>query len=209
MKKFLEDHKFKPEGRGGKYAGPTMRLFLKELCFDLGERLQAADRRLAKQVVDFCQSLWSLYKMSVSKTLDPDYKKYIDDYRVKFMILYRRIGLMFTLKEHVVISHVEEYFDTKQETLRWSSEEYLETTHSALRQMEERFRLRTKGRKRGTRVHQERLLRSSYLYNFPRLGFIPHRFDDDVVAELAPLPHKPHHVDHSYCLQVFLKFCLH
>ena len=116
--------------------------------------------------------------MSVGKTLVSDYKRYIEDYKVKFMILYRRIGLMFTLKEHVIISHVEEYFDTKKETLRWSSEEYLETTHSALRQMEERFRLRTKGRKRGTRVHQERLLRSTYLYNFSRLGFLPHRFDD-------------------------------
>ena len=98
MRKFLEDKKFKAEGRGGKFAGPTMRLFLRELCFDLGERLKGVDKRLAKQVVDFCQSLWSLYKMSVAKTLVSDYKRYIEDYKAKFMILYRRIGLMFTLK---------------------------------------------------------------------------------------------------------------
>ena len=154
MRKFLEDHKFKPEGRGGKFAGPTIRLFLKELCFDLGERLKAIDRRLAKQVVDFC--LWSLYKMSVSKTLVSDCKRYIDDYKAKFIILYRRIGLMFT-----------------------------------------------KGRKRGTRVHQVRLLRSSYLYNFSHLGFVPHKFDN-VDGELDPLPPQHRHMDHSYCLKVYI-----
>ena len=82
--------------------------------------------------------------MSVSKTLVYDYKRYIDDYKVKFMIFFRRIGLMFTLKRHVIISHVEEYFYSKKETFRCSSVEYLETMHSALRQMEERFKLRTK-----------------------------------------------------------------
>ena len=95
-------------------------------------------------------------KMLSSKTLVSDYKRYTDDYRAKFMILYRRIGLMFT-----------------------------------------------KGRKRGTRVHQVRLLRSSYLYNFSHLGFVPHKFDN-VDGELDPLPPQHRHMDHSYCLKVYI-----
>ena len=191
----------RPEGRGGKFAGPTMRLFLTEYCYELGERLKAVSPRLAKQVVDFCESLWSLYKVSVAKFLNPNYDKFIKDYTVKFMALHKSIGLMFTLKQHIIISHVKEYFDVTKETLRCTSEEYLESTHSALRQMEERFRLRTKGRKRGTKFHQERLLRSSYLYNLSRLGFLPNLFEN--VEPDPPLP-QPDHVDHdhSYCLKV-------
>ena len=74
----------------------------------------------------------------------------------------------------VVVTHVPQYFETHNWTLRASSEEYLESTHSALRKMEERFCVRTKGMRRGTITHQERLLRSSYLFNFSRLGFLPH-----------------------------------
>ena len=35
--------------------------------------------RLAKQEMEFCQSLWSLYKVSVTKTLFGDWKRYTDD----------------------------------------------------------------------------------------------------------------------------------
>ena len=201
MKKFLSDMKWKPEGRGGKFAGPTMRLFLSQYCVELGQRLEAVDRRLAVQVVEYCQSLWDLYKISVTKTLTDRYKFYIEDYTTKFLRLYDRIKLPFTLKQHIIVSHLGEYFDLTKQTLRASSEEYLESTHSALRQMEEKFRLRTKGRKRGTNIHQERLLRSSYLYNFSRLGFLPHKFEyDDDDTEYEPPP-QTSHVDHSYCIQ--------
>ena len=201
MKKFLLDMKWKPEGRGGKFAGPTMRLFLSQYYVELGQRLEAVDKRLAVEVVEYCKSLWSLYKMSVSKKLCPDYWSYIKDYTAKFLRLYDRIQLPFTLKQHIIVSHVGEYFDLTKQSLRASSEEYLESTHSALRQMEEKFRLRTKGRKRGTSIHQERLLRSSYLYNFSRLGFLPHQYeDDDDDTEFEPPPQSCH-MDHSYCLQ--------
>ena len=151
IKKFMEDKKWRPEGAGGKFAGPTMRMFLEHDCVDLGERLKEARLpRLARQVVEFCQSLWSLYKVSVTKTLCDDWRVYTEDYKAKFLALHHSIGLMDTLKQHVVVTHVPEYFKTHRWTLRASSEEYLESTHSALRKMEERFNVRTKGRKRGT-----------------------------------------------------------
>ena len=143
-----------------------MRLFLEQYCVDLGTRLESVSPRLAKQVVDFCQSLWRLYKVSVAKTLVDNWKDFTDDYTKKFLALHHSIGLMDTLKQHILVTHVPKYFDLHGVTLRASSEEYLETTHSSLRMMEERFRVRTKGRKRGTAIHQERLLRSSYLFNF-------------------------------------------
>ena len=198
MNQFITDMKWRPEGRGGKFAGPTMRLFLEQYCVDLGTRLESVSPRLAKQVVDFCQSLWRLYKVSVAKTLVDNWKDFTDDYTKKFLALHHSIGLMDTLKQHILVTHVPEYFDLHGVTLRASSEEYLETTHSSLRMMEERFRVRTKGRKRGTAIHQERLLRSSYLFNFSRLGFLPHQYEEKYPDENPIPPTLPHvHQDHT------------
>ena len=60
MKQFMSDMKWRPEGAGGKFAGPTMRIFLEKECVELGEQLKAVYPRLSKQVMEFCQSLWSL-----------------------------------------------------------------------------------------------------------------------------------------------------
>ena len=104
------------------------------------------------------------------------------------------------------MTHVPQYFETHDWTLRASSEEYLESTHSALRKMEERFSVRTKGRRRGTITHQERLLRSSYLFNFSCLGFLPHKFEEDEHEdEDVTVPDLPHLADHTYCQKV----CVH
>ena len=208
MNKFIEDMKWRPEGRGGKFAGPTMRLFLEQYCVELGTRLESVSPRLAKQVVEYCQSLWTLYKVSVAKELVNNWKFFTDDYTKKFQVLHRRIGLMDTLKQHIIVTHVPEYFALHGVTLRASSEEYLESTHSVLRMMEERSRLRTTGRKRGTVTHQERLLRSSYLFNFSRLGFLPHQYEKDNNVDDVPMPPTPpsHHEDHSYCRKVIHDF---
>ena len=121
----------------------------------------------------------------------------------KFLALHDSIGLPDTLKQYIVVTHVPEYFRHHNVTLRASSEEYLESTHSALRNIEERFSVRTKGRKRGTTTHQERLLRSSsYLFNFSCLGFLPHKFEEENVP--LPQPPPPHHLDHAYCQKVWV-----
>ena len=65
--------------------------------------------------------------------------------------------------------------------------------------------MRTKGRRRGTITHQERLLRSSYLFNFSRLGFLPHKFEEDEHEEDVTVPDLPHLADHTYCQKV----CVH
>ena len=162
--------------------------------------------RLAKKMVGFCQSLWDLYKVSVSKTLCDNWRTFTDRYEAKFRSLHRTIGLMDTLKQHILVSHVPEYFDVTGKTLWASSEEYLETTHSQLRMMEERYRLRTTGRKRGTKDHQERLLRSSYLYNFTRLGFNPQKFAEEN-SQVLPQPQPQPHHDHTYCGKVSVNCC--
>ena len=87
-------------------------------------------------------------------------------------------------------------------------EEYLEFTHSALRMMEERYNLRTTGRKRGTSIHQERLLRSSYLFNFSRLGFVRHKLAEDNNDDV-PVPQHPPHDDHTYCVKVVVNNSLY
>ena len=55
MNQFITDMKWRPEGRGGKFAGPTMRLLLEQYCVDHGTRLESVSPRLAKQVVEFCR----------------------------------------------------------------------------------------------------------------------------------------------------------
>ena len=157
---------------------------------------------VAKLVLSYCQSLWSLYKVSVSDTLCGNWKEFTDKYEKKFRAIHRSLGLMDTLKQHILVCHVPEYFEVTGQTLKASSEEYLETAHSQLRMMEERFRLRTKGRKRGTSIHQERLLRSSYLFNFTRLGFVPHKIVEESVD--VPLPQPQPHDDHTYCVKVIV-----
>ena len=156
--------------------------------------------RLAKQEMELCQSLWSLYKVSVTKTLCGD-RNTIQ--MTKFLALHDSIGLPDILKQYIIVTHVPEYFRHHNVTLRASSEEYLESTHSALRNIEEQFSARTKGRKRRTTIHQERLLRSSsYLFNFPCLGFLPREFEEENVP--LPQPPPPHHLDHAYCQKVWV-----
>ena len=53
MKQFMSDMKWRPEGAGGKFAGPTMRIFLEKECVELGEQLKAVYPRLSKQVMEF------------------------------------------------------------------------------------------------------------------------------------------------------------
>ena len=122
--------------------------------------------RLAKQEMEFCQSLSSLCSTrSLSLRLSLATGNAIQ--MTKFLALHDSIGLPDTLKQYIVVTHVPKYFRHNNVTLRASLEEYLESTHSALRNIEEQFSARTKGRKRRTTIHQERLLRSSsYLFNF-------------------------------------------
>ena len=76
--------------------------------------------RLAKQEMEFCQSLWSLYKVSVTKTLCGD-RNTIQ--MTKFLALHDSIGLPDTLKQYIVVIHVPEYFRHHNVSLRASAEE--------------------------------------------------------------------------------------
>ena len=171
IENFLRKLNIKPEGKGGKYAGPSLRKLMKK---HLPAFAQVLDPEIREPVIDYMKALWKLYLISVAKRLDLDnYEKDFEDYERKFLIVHELINLSYTLKQQVIISHIKVYFKHHRVTLRASSDEYVESCHSQLRLSEERHRVRTRRAQLGTDVHARRLLSSSCLFNFTRIGFIP------------------------------------
>ena len=168
--KFLRNLNIKPEGQGGKYAGPSLRKLMKKHLPAFGQIL---DPEIREPVINYMKALWKLYLISVAKRLCDDFEEVIDDYERKFMIVHDLINLSYTLKQQVIISHLKVYFKHHRVTLRASSDEYVESCHSQLRLSEERHRVRTRRAQLGTDIHARRLLSSSCLFNFTRIGFIP------------------------------------
>ena len=170
IESFCKKHSLKPEGQGGKFAGPSIRKLYKKLLPAFKEVL---DPEIREPVISYMEALWKLYLISVAKRLCDNHQWYFEDYERKFLIVHDLINLSYTLKQQVIISHVKEYFDHHQVTLRASSDEYVESCHSQLRLCEERHRVRTRRAELGTDIHARRLLSSSCLFNFTRIGFVP------------------------------------
>ena len=160
----------KPEGQGGKYAGPSLRKIKRKHLPEFGQLL---DPEIREPVISYMKALWNLYIISVAKRLCDNFEKDFEDYERKFLIVHDLINLSYTLKQQVIISHVKEYFKHHRVTLRASSDEYVESCHSQLRLSEERHRVRTRRAELGTDIHARRLLSSSCLFNFTRIGFVP------------------------------------
>ena len=76
--------------------------------------------------------------------------------------------------------------------MRVSSDEYVESCHSQLRLSEERHRVRTRRAELGTDIHARRLLSSSCLFNFTRIGFVPEGImglpTPNIIIEPVPAP---------------------
>ena len=156
---------------------------LEDLQSSLSGDVDAAS--ISVPVVQYMRSLREVYKLSVAKELDHNnFGPLIDDYKKKFKVLFKKIRLPWTLKQHIICDHLSEYFSRYGITVRVTSGEYIESVHSSLRRLEEIHGLHTET-KLGTESHKKRLLKSSCLFNFKNEGFkmrevgVPH----DVIDE--------------------------
>ena len=153
--------------------GPSIRrLLTEELLIDLQSSLQSIDDNdnVASPVVDYMRALRDLYHVCVAKDLDSNFAKHIQEYRLRFTTLFKMVKLPWTLKQHIILEHLGEYFSLHRVTLRATSGEYIESVHSSLRRLEEIHNLHTET-KIGTKAHMNRLLKSSCLFNFKNEGF--------------------------------------
>ena len=178
----------KPEGQGGKYAGPSLRKIMRKHLPEFGQLL---DPEIREPVISYMKALWNLYIISVAKRLRDNFEKDFEDYERKFLIVHDLINLSYTLKQQVIISHIKVYFQHHRVTLRASSDEYVESCHSQLRLSEERHRVRTRRAQLGTDIHARRLLSSSCLFNFTRIGFVPKEIlglPPPKIVETPPVP---------------------
>lgn len=67
--------------------------------------------------IDYLRSLRALHTLMVSKTLDTEYPRIIREFRALFDKVYK-LGLVEeTPKCHLLYDHLEDYFDTTNETL--------------------------------------------------------------------------------------------
>ena len=155
--------------------GPSIRkLLTEEFLIDLQSSLQSniqpVDDNIAEAVVAYMRALRELYHVSVAKDLDPNFSSYIKEYRMTFTPLFQMLRLPWTLKQHIILEHLGEFFSIHNVTLRATSGEYIESVHSSLRRLEEIHGLHTETRI-GTKAHMNRLLKSSCLFNFKNEGF--------------------------------------
>ena len=103
------------EGRGGKFAGPSVRRIIsKPLLDELGKLLPPS---LSSVVVDYLASLKSLHDVCMAVELVPDWPDYIERFRELFLVLYHHPDLRgnekkvnCTYKVHNLISHLPDHF---------------------------------------------------------------------------------------------------
>ena len=103
------------EGRGGKFAGPSVRRIIsKPLLDELGKLLPPS---LSSVVVDYLASLKSLHDVCMAVELAPDWPEYIERFRQLFLVLYHHPDLSenekkvnCTYKVHNLISHLPDHF---------------------------------------------------------------------------------------------------
>ena len=84
--------------------------------------------------------------------------------------IYLMVKLPWTLKQHIILEHLGEYFSLHRVTLRATSGKYIESVHSSSRRLEEIHNLHLET-KIGTKAHMNRLLWSSCLLNLKNEGF--------------------------------------
>ena len=159
----------KTEGRGGKFAGPSIRRITRDPLISELESMLPAD--IGPDVAAYLRSIRKIYDVSVAVDLDPNWREYIAEFDRLFMKLYHsRLKLNETYKVHIIRCHLGEHFEETGCTLRITSGEYIETTHQQLETSEVKHGLRTKVNL-GTKSHQRRLHRSSCIFNLKNLGF--------------------------------------
>ena len=174
-------------GKGGCYAGPSIKKILRKTLDDLEQMLPP---EYGKPATEFLRATSQAYELCMAKNVpSPDSTKPIfDEFRRTFLVLKNLLSLSATLKVHIIsgewssiklhinntfflfVDHTQEYFRMTGRTFRHTSGEYVETTHSKLRKMEEKSNLQVRKEAHGSSTHLDRLLRSTCLWNYRVLG---------------------------------------
>ena len=103
------------EGRGGKFAGPSIRRIIQEpLLGDLGNKLPDS---ISSLVVDYLASLWALYGVCMAEVLVENWEDFINRFAELFWRLYHHEDLSGnqrkvneTYKVHNLIDHLPDTF---------------------------------------------------------------------------------------------------
>ena len=200
-------------GKGGSYAGPSIKRILRKLLDDLELKLSRKSPQLGKAVAEYLRATNRVYELCMAETVSSDYPDVWKVFRRTFFKLRRMISLPFTLKLHVILGitfllnlvscvtfsfnldHIPDYFKWYGRTFRHTTGEIIETVHSKLKTLEQKHQLRVKT-SLGTIYHKERLRKSICLWNFKVLG---------PIQELETTPTGPEVIgaavallDHSY-----------
>ena len=118
--------------------------------------------------------VWKLY-----------YQLILNDFERNFDYLYENIELNMTLKVHVILHHISQYFDMTNTTMRDTNGEFVETLHSSLHIHEENHGYKSV-RKLGSQTHLKKAKSSLTTFNSKRAGFSPGR---DLNSRKKSSPH--------------------
>ena len=88
-------------GKGGSYAGPSIRKILRETSLtDL--ELMLPDE-YAKPVVEYLRATRKIYELCMARHVAPDYHLHFEEFRKAFLVLRKLIKLPWTLKVHCIL----------------------------------------------------------------------------------------------------------
>ena len=125
----------------------------------------------ASPFISYMRSIRELHYLCTQGTLG-DYQLILFDFKTNFDFLYMEYGLPMTLKIHVIYHHYQHYFDTTQESMRFTNGEFTETAHATFKVSERTHGFRV-NRMLGTPSHKEKALKSLMYHNVLKAGFTP------------------------------------
>ena len=157
------------EGVGGKFAGPSIKKILEQEVLNELESV-LPNSEYAQDLTDYLKTVRNLHQMCTAKDLK-DYESVIEDFRTKFMVMFEKHDLSWTLKIHVILDHYSFYFKKTKKTLRHTNDEFPESAHSTLRKSEETHGFKIV-RTIGSPIHQQASLNSITFINSKNIGYV-------------------------------------
>ena len=118
MKQFREKHSLVGQGQGGALNGKGVEKVISEK--GLSDLTNMLPDSVAEPVVKYLRSIRAVYKICVSKSLDPDYQTVFDEFWKNFLVLKEHpdIQLSMTPKVHDIVHHIPQYCYNSQEYIR-------------------------------------------------------------------------------------------
>ena len=101
------------EGVGGKFAGPSIKKILEQEVLNELESV-LPNTEYAQDLTDYLKTVRNLHQMCTAKDLK-DYDSVIEDFRKKFMVMFEKHDLSWTLKIHVILDRYSFCLKKKQE----------------------------------------------------------------------------------------------